>query len=392
VDSPDKLTFLYVNIGRGHPYYLDGIVEQLQKNPNTASIEICDAAELSSGLAGLAWKGVNWLYRHGSSGGPVAEFYARLRRGSDYSRQQFSLGVLARNLRKQFMGATSPLIVSHPILVAALAGRRNLIYQHGELVAPAESCGPGASTVLVPTPQVAELFRQRGYSKDQLFISGLCIEPCLEAIATDTYRLRQERATRAVPLVGIFMSSGAEPTQHVRHIVESITSCLNGGVRALVLARKGGRLETDLRAVCKADQIELLTDPDLGSIDSTMPRCVLLSFKSHDEDSKMLAEVISRADFLVGPSHERTNWAVGLGLPMFVLTPCIGPYAPLNLQLLQESGTARVIQSISDARRLGETVTELRKSGQMAQMAEAGWGRYRLDGFKRIADFLTGSD
>jgi hypothetical protein len=392
VNSPDKLTFLYVNIGRGHPYYLDGIVEQLRKSPHPPSLEVCDAAELSSGLAELAWKGVNWLYRHGSSGGPVAGFYARLRRGGDYSRQRFSLSVLSRDLRKRFMGETSRLIVSHPILVAALAGRRNLIYQHGELVAPTESCGPGATTVLVPTPQVAELFRQRGYSQEQLFISGLCIEPGLEAIAEDAYRLRQERATRDIPLTGLFLSSGAEPSQHVNHIIESITSCLRASITVLALARKGGRLDTELRAACEAARFELLTDPDLGSVSSAAPQCRFLYFRSRDEESKLLPAAISRADFLVGPSHERTNWAVGLGLPMFVLTPCIGPYAPLNLHMLKESGTARILQSTQDARQLGETVTKLRESGQMAQMAEAGWGRYRLDGFKRIADFLTGSD
>jgi hypothetical protein len=392
VNSPDKLTFLYVNIGRGHPYYLDGIVEQLQKRPYPLSLEFCDAAELSSGLAGLAWKGVNWLYRHGSSGGPISGFYARLRRGGDYSKQQLSLGVLARDLRKRFMIETSPLIVSHPILVAALAGRPNLIYQHGELVAPTESLVPGATMILVPTPQIAELFRLSGYSKEQLFISELCIEPSLVAIAADAYRLRQERATRGIPLTGLFLSSGAEPSQHVKHIIESITSCLRDSITVLALVRKGGRLDTELRAACEAARFELLNDPDPGSVSSAAPQCRLLSFRSREEESKMLSAAISRADFLVGPSHERTNWAVGLGLPMFVLTPCIGPYAPLNLHLLLESGTARVLRSTQDARRLGETVTKLRESGQMAQMAEAGWGRYRLDGFKRIADFLTGSD
>jgi hypothetical protein len=105
-----------------------------------------------------------------------------------------------------------------------------------------------------------------------------------------------------------------------------------------------------------------------------------------------MAFLTPEVDFFVGPPHERTNWAIGLGLPMFVLTPCIGPFAPLNLQLLERSGTALVLRSIGEASALGDTVIELRDSGELSRMAERGWGKYRIDGFEQIARFLAVSD
>ena len=97
-------------------------------------------------------------------------------------------------------------------------------------------------------------------------------------------------------------------------------------------------------------------------------------------------------DFFVGPSHERTGWALGLGLPMFVLTPCFGPFAPLNLLLLERSGTGVAINSLREASALGGTVIKLRESGQLTRMSERGWGKYRIDGFEQIARFLAGAN
>lgn len=96
-----------------------------------------------------------------------------------------------------------------------------------------------------------------------------------------------------------------------------------------------------------------------------------------------------RLDFLVAPPHERTNWAIGLGLPMFALTPTIGPFAPLNLSLLLDSGTTMAIESDSQAARFGELLTELHRSGRLVDMARRGWGQHEINGFAQIAEFLV---
>ena len=94
-------------------------------------------------------------------------------------------------------------------------------------------------------------------------------------------------------------------------------------------------------------------------------------------------------DFVVAPPHERSNWALGLGLPMFLLMPTIGPYAPLNLQILLKHGVADVLENDAAARELGEITRQLRQGGQMTDMAKAGWGRLAINGFDCIAEFLN---
>ena len=94
-------------------------------------------------------------------------------------------------------------------------------------------------------------------------------------------------------------------------------------------------------------------------------------------------------DFFVAPSHERTNWALGLGLPLFIVGPCIGPFAPLNQAKLLDVGVAKVIDSSEQAVRFGDDLTDLMRSGQLAAMANAGWGKQSIDGFAKIAEFLS---
>jgi len=96
-------------------------------------------------------------------------------------------------------------------------------------------------------------------------------------------------------------------------------------------------------------------------------------------------------DYFVAPSHERTNWALGLGLPMFVVDPPLGSFAPLNREFLLAHSVARVIANAREASDLGESLDKLHKSGELQQMAAAGWGRYDAQGFSRIAEMLQSS-
>jgi hypothetical protein len=90
----------------------------------------------------------------------------------------------------------------------------------------------------------------------------------------------------------------------------------------------------------------------------------------------------------VAPAHERTNWALGLGIPMFIVGPCYGPFAPLNERLLLEAGVAR---SPDDAgfRRFGKMLRDMRQQGLLSAMSRAGWGRFNINGFDIMASFLA---
>jgi hypothetical protein len=296
---------------------------------------------------------------------------------------------MGRDLRKKFGDTEDTLVVSHPLLVGIFRDRSNLIYQHGELVAPRESIVLGASVIIVPTEEVAQTFCSAGYNKDQVFVSGLCIEPELVAQSRDVFEARLARVAGLGPLMGLFFSSGAEPKEHVRIIISSIASSILADGRAMILARKGGKLEKAVLSNLPQMGINVTTRRSTNISTDAQSRCVLRTFESHKEESVLTAGWFSQIDFLVAPSHERTNWSSGLGLPMFVLTPVIGPYAPLNLGLMQKTGCAVAIKSDSDARGLGATVADLRKTGRLAAMARNGWGKHNISGFARIAEFLS---
>ena len=71
-----KIDFLYTNIGRGHPFYLDGIMQALVRSGNISIVrQKHDVFELSSGLSLNGWQLARWLYQKGSSGGLVGSIY-----------------------------------------------------------------------------------------------------------------------------------------------------------------------------------------------------------------------------------------------------------------------------------------------------------------------------
>jgi hypothetical protein len=300
-----------------------------------------------------------------------------------------TLAILGRDLRRRFRGSDEPLVVAHPILVGVLRGRENLIYQHGEAVAPREALVRGASLVIVPTEQVAQAFAETGYQRSEVFVSGLCIEPPLVSKAVSAYDRRRTRLHADGSLAGLFVSSGAEPRKHVRLIISSITSCIATGVTPLVMARKGGRLEREVTVVCRSHDIQLRVAGAEGPFERLPASCYLGLFVNRAEEAMLTAQWFDQLDFFVAPPHERTNWAIGLGLPMFALTPTIGPFAPLNLKLLLESGTAVAIESGRQAAQFGDRLAELRRSGRLGDMARRGWGRHEINGFTRIAEFLA---
>jgi hypothetical protein len=111
----------------------------------------------------------------------------------------------------------------------------------------------------------------------------------------------------------------------------------------------------------------------------------------YDRDSlnHLTANIFEKIDFIVGPSHERTNWAVGLGLPMYILHPLIGTFSPLNRDFMIDRQVAREIRSEAEASKFAEILNQHRQTGFLAQAARNGFGGYRINGFENIARYLT---
>lgn len=381
------LHFLYTNVGRGHPSYLDGIVGALRAGADPApDIQVSDVFEESKGISLTSWRLARWLYRNGSSPGLAHQLYRFLRQNTDYNRPSIMLNIMGRSIRSRFLSDPRRLVVAHPTLVAMLRGRDNIIYQHGEVITPSEATVSGATTVLVPTPEAAEPFRNAGYKQHQMIITGMCIESALVDQAEECYDNRLRRIQGTAPLTGAFFSSGAEPRHHVEKLVTSAVSVSRSGSRVLIFAALHGTLQSQaMRAFGTSERGIVVCRPTDPKPDSEN---VLLVYESRAEEESITASWFSEFDYFVAPSHERTNWALGLGLPMFIVRPAIGPYAPLNDRRLTQSGVAVPLETRADTTGFAEALALLRSEGRIATMARAGWKPDDISGFRTAAAFL----
>lgn len=387
--APSGLDFLYTDIGRGHPFYLDGIIESLVRSGHTGALHNVETVfDISTGPSLRAWRLARWFYKRGSSGGQVGKLYRRLRRNSNYNEPSKGIEILGRSLREKYKSKTNPLIVAHPLLVATLKERVNLIYQHGELVVPGEALVRGASKILVPTEDAAKAFIDFGYDKNDVVVTGLCIEPDLFRQAESAYSTRLARINGQEHLTGLFVSSGAEPKPHLRKLIKAAISTINAGHRAVILAHEGGHLSYRFRAAAGDEGIVATAIDSTTPIPAEFEGCLLIEYSTRREVNSLTAAIFSWIDFFVSPAHERVNWALGLGLPLFTLSPFVGPFAPLNQELVVHAGVAESIIEDSTADRFAAMLTDLRQTGRLTEMAANGRGGYNIDGFARCADFL----
>ena len=128
-DKNRKIEFLYTNIGRGHPFYLDGIIDTLIRR---GAIKIMrgesNVFEVSTGLARLGWKTADWFYKRGSSSGFLGVFYNLVRAGYNYDRPDLMLKFMGRDIHKKFSASPHPLLVAHPILAGILKNKKEIIF------------------------------------------------------------------------------------------------------------------------------------------------------------------------------------------------------------------------------------------------------------------------
>ena len=279
---------------------------------------------------------------------------------------------MCRDVIRRYGTSTTPLLVAHPILVNALKSRPQLYYQHGEVVAPPESLIVGAYTAFVPTTDVADQFINAGMQASQICVTGLCVEDSLRQDAARCFDARQTRLKANAPLTCALYSSGAEPQPHVASLIRFARAAMQTGHRLVVFCRHHGALHQAMRAF----------ENEFGG------QC---SVATHSDRASLNENTVSRFpefDVLVAPSHERSNWALGLGLPMCILGPCIGTFAPRNRDVLHTAGVARDMPDGNTAD-VGKWFSDLHESGALADMSSKGWGQCAIDGFDTIASRLV---
>jgi hypothetical protein len=384
--SRTRINFLYANIGRGHPHYLDGIIECLESHRVG---QVADVFALASGGSLGAWRLVRLLYRVAGAHGVTAFLYNRLRAYTNYSRSGVVNRVLAGPARRRFLSDAAPLVVAHPLLVAALRGKPSLFYQHGEVAAPRESLVSGRHGVFVPTTHTADAFMAVGIAPAQIIVSGLCIERGLVAQAEAAFHARLGRICGVDPLCGAFLASGAEPPLHVAKLVAAALSAIERGGRTLILASEAGRLAAHATTAFSAAGVRLTRVTFGAAIHDSSHHALLYLYRNRRELNQLTADVFPQLDYFVSAAHERTSWALGLGLPMLVVDPSLGSFAPGNRELALGRGVGHAIESVSEAARFGRVMERLRGSGSLARMAESGWGKFDIGGFEHIARVLA---
>lgn len=383
-----KIKFLYTAIGRGHPFYLDGILEELNRDGGVSSVHSKSTVfDHASGLSLSMWKLVRALYIQGGKENFISKIYKRIRKNNDYNSASMILNILGRDIKKEFRDDNSPLVVAHPILVSILRNRRKVYYQHGELITPQEAVVKGADKIFVPTESVKEQFLTQ-YAADQIIVTGLCIEPSIVRIVADAYDARINRIESERKLTGCFISSGAEPIAHIQIIINALISHLQLMGKAILFVKKNGLLEKSVHNVLGSMNVKYINITSLEYMPDELPQLTIVQFSNRRDENRLTSHTFRKFDFIVSPSHERSNWAVGLGLPMFITDPPIGPFSLLNREYLLKSKTALPIINLLEANKFAVNLKKMHIEGTLKKMAQNGWGRYPIDGFQKISLFL----
>jgi hypothetical protein len=311
------------------------------------------------------------------------------------------LSLLGRDLRRELDGFQGICLVEHQLVARMLSDVCRTWFVHADLASPPECALPGPERTFVPLEQNEQDFTRHGCPATQLVRTGLVIEPGLVSGAHDAFQRRLERLASDRPLTIAFFTSGAYPEPHVRRLLIALESVLNSDMAATVFCGASMRFLIRVTRFAHALGIEPAID-DGGAPQSAFrnpnssfvirhssfpgPQLTLVSRPARLEDTAAAVRIIPEADAFVAPSHERTSWALGLGLPMFVLFPMIGSHAEANYRLAFDTGVARPLPTDDDASNLGPTLQKLRASGALANMARLGFGRLDINGAERIAE------
>ena len=379
-----RVVFLYTEIGRGHPSYLDGIVEALSKNYPDNPYFVTDVFKSSQSLSRTSWKVIRWLYEFGSRGGIITSGYSMLRRTlGSRSRDGNTVGLLGRDLKKQMASFSGIIVVAHPLLARMLRDQNEVIYQHGEFAVPNEAVVPGCYRILAPADQTTELFVVQKIPPEIMIATGSCIDPRLAAGAKAAFDLRLDRLTNTHHYQAALFSSGAAPRIHIRQICVLAEYLIARGHAAHIYSGQSDRMFSLSCKYFDRRNIAFGTNPD-GS-----EQLVIIPPSNRREQDRVFSASFESYDFFVAPAHERVHFALALGLPQFMLTPHIGTFSPLNAETARVAGVGLELPYVATEKDITDFLSVNMTNTKLTDMARRGYGRLPVDGFDRCAEAIN---
>lgn len=374
-----KIIALSTEIGRGHPNYLSSVIQALKTVYPNQEIEYYNIFEISAlnGLARVSWSWVKKLYFLGGYGGIFTKLYNLIREKSTRPNPIF-LRLLSSGLDIFLKGFTGIILVEHPLLAKVLTNLGfSVFYIHGEIAAPKECALFNNALTFVPLDATKQQLVKLGVKSESIIVTGLVVEPDLVRDAKENFALRVARLSSQQPLTVAFFISQAYPKPHIEKIITAVESVVKNGMRAIVFT---GTLSN--YAFHFKNRLESIRNCYSNK------NIMIVQSRNRQEENEKTVCLAHKIDIMIAAAHERTNWAIGLGLPMFVPFPLIGTYAKLNYNFAQNLSVAEPILTIEDARNLGAKLIVMQKNNSLSQMAKNGFFVYPLTGARTIADYL----
>jgi hypothetical protein len=386
-DQSKRIVALYSDIGRGHPNYLDSLLYLLKKrSPHL----VCRTVfQESKGLSLLSWRFVSGLYNISGKGGLQTKLYNLIRKRSQKgSGDSLVTKILGRDLKRAYENFPGICLVEHPIVARSLVGVCRVWYVHGEIAAPVECAIQKVEKILVPLNESKEMLILQGAEKETVVVCGLMIEPPLVESAESAYQERLERIQSNLSLTVGFFTSGAYPKEHMEKIMLGAFSVVRKKMKAVIFTGINLHKFEWVRNKVASWGVKIVEDKKENSLQNEEFDLKLVTRKTRQEDTQRAIQLIPHLDIFVAASHERTNWAVGLGLPMFILFPLIGTYAFQNFEFAQRQKVVYPLDSPEKAKNLGEILSELRQSGQLLKMAQNGFGVHSITGIDTAVSYF----
>jgi hypothetical protein len=390
-----RIIAIYTNIGRGHPSYLDSLLMGLQERGQ--EVVSRTVFQESKGLSFLSWKLVGGLYVLGGKGGIRTKLYNWLRHSqTEISSDSALIKILGRDLRRTYQDFKGICLVAHPVIARILRNVCRTWYVHGEIAAPPECSVKGVEKIFVPLQETKDKLISFGADPETVVVTGLMIEPGLVHTAEKSFQARLKRIESNEPLTIGFFTSGAYPKEHLKKILWGAKSVVEKKMRAIIFTGTSPKKFEWFKRQMKKWRCQIVEDRGDkhtltrlgGSRKEKNGDLWLVTRKTRQAETQRAVELLPQMDAFVAASHERTNWAVGLGLPMFVLFSLIGTFASLNYEFAQRQKVAYPLDFLEKAKNLGKIICELRENGQLTQMAQKGFGIHKINGTWEAASNL----
>jgi len=204
----------------------------------------------------------------------------------------------------------------------------------------------------------------------------------------EVFRKRCQRIGSTLPLTVGFFTSGAYPKEHMEKIILGARSVLQKKMKAIIFCGTDpGKFEW-MKNKVKGWRVKMVEDREGFPHQNEEYDLRLINRSTRWEDTQQAVRLLPHLDVFVAASHERTNWAVGLGLPMLALFPLIGTFASENFQFAQKQKVVYSLDSKGKAENLGEILIHLRRSGKLLKMAENGFGIHSITGVHQAVSYF----